>query len=70
MTDPLFADCVSELIDINVLMPDLRFGEVVQAAADLLHKRKNVDVSSLSTKECLTALKQYSLRERTKRGIN
>lgn len=69
MTDPLFSECVSELVEINTLMPDLRFGEVIQNAADHLHKKRGVDLSGLSSKECLTALENYKTREMTKRGI-
>lgn len=67
MVDLNFKNILNELKDINKLMPDIRFGSVLQNAID--HKKRNFNwnLNDISSKEILASLVEYKDLELTKR---
>ena len=67
--DIVFSEIVTILDDIHLIMPDLRFGEVIQNAVDLAHGERNKNISGLSSKKIYDSLDKYFEREKKKRGL-
>ena len=67
--DIVFSEIVTILDEIHLIMPDLRFGEVIQNAVDLAHGERNKNISGLSSKKIYDSLDKYFEREKKKRGL-
>jgi hypothetical protein len=60
---------ILELLDeINKLMPDLNFGEIIQNSVDYNKKENNTNIN-ISNKLILDSINNYFEREKRKRGI-
>lgn len=56
---------ISEKIsEIATEFPKLRVGSILQSAVDIRKKQKNFDISDITDKEIMTALKEYHNRLR------
>lgn len=69
MSDLNFQNCLDELAEIHKLMPDLKFGEVLQNALDKYKGRANCDLCQHSTKYILEALRWYKEKNASQRKI-
>lgn len=57
--DNVFDSVLEVLKEIHVLKPDLCFGMVLQTSVDRFKLGKNVDFHNLSSKQLLSALKNF-----------
>lgn len=64
-----FEDIIKELQAIHSAMPDIRFGRIIQEAIDSDKRLHNVNLFDISSKNLLSALKQYNIDQQTKRGL-
>jgi hypothetical protein len=63
-----FKDILLVLDEINELMPDLNFGEIIQNSIDYNKKENNSNLN-ISNKLILDSINNYFEREKRKRGI-
>jgi len=68
--DLSFKKITNRLRRIHIEFPDLRFGQVVQAALDKASNTANVDFHNLSSKKIWIALGEYRRELRDKKGDN
>ena len=64
-----FNKILNVLRKINHDMPDLRFTEIIQNAADESKRKINANIFDMSSKRFLLSLEEYYLNHKKRRGL-
>lgn len=69
MADLNFDKIMTILQEIHELFPEMRFGQVLQQAADVKKASNNKNLNDMNSKEILLALEEFKSHHQSRRGI-